>query len=84
MTGTREALAAMVDPAGGPRRSVLMLGYAGWGEGQLEDEIGENVWLIADADPDLIFDPDYETKWGRALATLGVDPAQLSGQSGWA
>jgi putative transcriptional regulator len=82
MTGTREALAAMVDPAGGPRRSVLMLGYAGWGEGQLEDEIGENVWLTADADPDLIFDPDYDLKWGRALATLGVDPAQLSGQSG--
>ena len=64
MTGTREALAAMVDPAMGPRRSVLLLGYAGWGEGQLEDELGENVWLTADADADLIFDPDYEGKWG--------------------
>jgi len=82
MTGTREALAAMVDPAMGPRRSVLLLGYAGWGEGQLEDELGENVWLTADADADLIFDPDYEGKWGRAVAGLGIDPAQLSGQSG--
>ncbi len=82
MTGTREALAAMVDPVGGPRRSVLMLGYAGWGEGQLEDELGDNVWLTADADPALIFDPDYEGKWGRVVATLGVDPGQLSGQSG--
>ena len=82
MTGTREALAAMVDPAMGPRRSVLLLGYAGWGDGQLEDELGENVWLTAEADPDLIFDTDYEGKWGRALATLGVDPARLSGQSG--
>jgi putative transcriptional regulator len=82
MTGTREALAAMVDPAMGPRRSVLLLGYAGWGDGQLEDELTENVWLTADADAGLIFDPDYADKWSRALATLGVDPALLSGQSG--
>jgi len=82
MTGTREALAAMVDPTAGPRRSMLLLGYAGWGEGQLEDELGENVWLTAEADADLIFDPDYEGKWARALAGLGIDPAQLSGQSG--
>ncbi|MBU1385845.1 MAG: YqgE/AlgH family protein [Alphaproteobacteria bacterium] len=81
MTGTREALAAMVDPAG-PQRSVLLLGYAGWGEGQLEDELGENVWLTAEADADLIFDADYDGKWGKALAGLGVDPARLSGQSG--
>ncbi|OGN43141.1 MAG: hypothetical protein A2623_11525 [Caulobacterales bacterium RIFCSPHIGHO2_01_FULL_70_19] len=82
ITGTREALAAMVDPAMGPRRSVLLLGYAGWGEGQLEDELGENVWLTAEADADLIFDPDYDAKWARALATLGVDPGLLSGQAG--
>ena len=82
MTGTREALAAMTDPVAGPRRSVLLLGYAGWGEGQLEDELGENVWLTADADPELIFDADYDGKWAKALAGLGVDPAQLSGQSG--
>lgn len=82
ITGTREALAAMVDPAMGPRRSVLLLGYAGWGEGQLEDELGENVWLTAEPDADLIFDPDYDAKWGRALATLGVDPGLLSGQAG--
>ena len=82
MTGTREALAAMVDPDAGPSRSVLLLGYAGWGEGQLEDELGENVWLTMDADPNLIFDPDYDGKWARAGAGLGIDPAQLSGQSG--
>jgi putative transcriptional regulator len=82
MTGTREALAAMVDPVSGPRRSVLLLGYAGWGDGQLEDELGENVWLTTDADPGLIFDADYSEKWSRALATLGIDPALLSGQSG--
>lgn len=82
MTGTREALAAMVDPLAGPRRSTLMLGYAGWGEGQLEEELAENVWLTAEADLDLIFDGDHETKWSRALRSLGVDAALLSGQSG--
>ena len=81
-TATRDALAAMVDPVAGPRRSVLILGYAGWGEGQLEDEIADNVWLTADASQDLLFDQDFDTKWSRALAGLGVDAAMLSGQSG--
>jgi len=82
MTGTREALIAMVDPVAGPRRSTLLLGYAGWGEGQLEDELSDNVWLTADADLDLIFDGDHAGKWSRALKGLGVDAAMLSGQSG--
>lgn len=82
LTGTREALTAMTDPATGPRRSTLLLGYAGWGDGQLEEELGENVWLTADADLDLLFDTDFDTKWARALAGLGVDAAMLSGQSG--
>lgn len=82
LTGTREALAAMTDPLAGPRRSTLLLGYAGWGDGQLEEELGENVWLTADADLDLLFDTDFDTKWARALAGLGVDAAMLSGQSG--
>lgn len=81
MTSTKEALVAMTN-AGGPRRSTLFLGYAGWGEGQLEDELSENVWLTADADLDLIFDTDHETKWSRALAGLGVDAGMLSGQAG--
>jgi len=78
----REALAAMTDPLAGPRRSTLLLGYAGWGDGQLEEELGENVWLTAYADLDLLFDTDFDTKWARALAGLGVDAAMLSGQSG--
>jgi putative transcriptional regulator len=81
MTGTKEALLAMTDAAG-PRRSTLLLGYAGWGEGQLEDELGENVWLTAEADLDVIFDGAHETKWSRALAGLGVDAGMLSGQAG--
>jgi len=82
LTGTREALAAMTDLLAGPRRSTLLLGYAGWGEGQLEEELADNVWLTADVDLDLLFDTDFETKWTRALAGLGVDAARLSSQSG--
>lgn len=82
LTGTRDALTAMSDAEDGPAQSILLLGYAGWGEGQLEEELGENVWLTADADPALIFDADYTTKWARALAGLGVDAARLSAQSG--
>lgn len=84
MTGTKDALVAMTDPVGGPSRSTLLLGYAGWGEGQLEDELTENVWLVSDADHDLIFDRDHDTKWSRALARIGVDGARLSGQAGHA
>lgn len=82
MTGTREALSAMTDPETGPDRSILLLGYAGWGEGQLEDELAENVWLVAEAEPDLIFDTVHDTKWSRALAGIGVDAAQLSATGG--
>ena len=82
MTATREALTAMTDTLAGPRRSRLLLGYAGWDEGQLEDELGENVWLVADADLEVIFDTDHATKWSRALKGLGIDGAMLSGQAG--
>ena len=82
MTGTREALTAMTDAVAGPRRSALLLGYAGWGEGQLEEELADNVWLTTEADLDLIFDGEHTSKWTRALARMGVDAAMLSSQGG--
>ncbi len=69
---------------GGPRHKLLMLGYAGWGPGQLDAEIQANGWLNAPADEHLIFDHDLDTKWDRALAKLGVDGAMLSGDAGQA
>lgn len=83
VTGTQEALAAMSEITG-PARSVLVLGYAGWDEGQLEEELSSNVWLLVDADHDLIFDDNYATKWSRALALMGVDAARLSTTGGHA
>jgi putative transcriptional regulator len=82
LTATREVLEAMASGIGAPSSSLLALGYAGWGAGQLEGEIKHNVWLTCDPDEALIFDHDYEGKWGRALAKIGVDPKFLSSEAG--
>ncbi len=82
LTATREVLEAMAGHDTPPRRARLALGYAGWGSGQLEDEIRHNVWLVCDADEALLFDDDHEHKWTRALAKLGVDPQRLSTAAG--
>ncbi|GAA6200079.1 YqgE/AlgH family protein [Aquicoccus sp. SU-CL01552] len=66
----------------GPERALLMLGYAGWGPGQLESEITMNGWLTTDADPDLVFGQPDDAKWEAALRTLGVDPLTLSASAG--
>jgi putative transcriptional regulator len=82
LTATREILEAIATRNDQPRRSFLALGYAGWGAGQLEGEIKHNVWLTCEPDEALIFDDDYEGKWGRALAKIGVDPKFLSSEAG--
>jgi putative transcriptional regulator len=83
LTATPEVLEAI---AGGhnrrPRRSLLALGYAGWGAGQLEQEIMGAAWLTCEADETLVFGDEHETKWERALAKIGVDPRRLSGLAG--
>lgn len=82
VTATREVLEAMTSHNRRPRRAMLALGYAGWGAGQLEEEIKANVWLTCSADEEIIFASDHERKWARALAKLGVDPERLSYVSG--
>lgn len=84
LTVTREVLEAMGDSARRPQRSILALGHASWGSGQLEQEIRDSVWLIADPSDAIIFDEDHDTKWERALASLGVRADQLSAQAGHA
>ena len=68
----------------GPRDGLLALGYANWGPGQLDREMGENVWLTAPADRGVLFDADLDTKWRRAMGLLRVDPSWLSGAAGHA
>ncbi len=83
LTATMEVLRA-IGRGGGPKRSLLALGYAGWGKGQLESEIRDNGWLHVPADAEMLFDGHHEDKWRRALGKLGVDPSLLSAESGHA
>jgi len=83
LTATIDILKAIA--AGeGPHRAILALGYAGWSPGQLENEIQANGWLNCPADMDLIFDPDVDLKYTRALAKIGIDPSHLVSDAGHA
>lgn len=77
-------LDVLEDIAGGrgPVRAMMMLGYAGWGPGQLESELAQNGWLTCPADAELVFDVPSPDKWSGALDRLGIDPAMLSGAAG--
>jgi putative transcriptional regulator len=68
----------------GPGRFVLALGYAGWGRGQLENEMRENAWLAVPADSDIVFNPPVEDRWERAVNRLGIDISSLHGEGGHA
>jgi putative transcriptional regulator len=83
LTATVDILRAMAQGEG-PRRAVLALGYAGWGGGQLEQEIQQNGWLTCTADESLVFDDDHASKYDRALRKLGIDPAALVNDAGHA
>jgi putative transcriptional regulator len=83
LTATVDILRAMAKGEG-PQSAVLALGYAGWAPGQLENEIQANGWLFCPASADIIFDPDLDAKYERALAQLGIDPARLASDAGHA
>ncbi len=83
LTATLDILKALA-VGEGPSDAVLALGYAGWGAGQLENEIQSNGWLHCPADRDLIFGADIETKYDRAMRKIGIDPGMLSSESGHA
>lgn len=68
----------------GPTRFLLMLGFSGWGPGQLESELADNAWLTVPADNELLFDVPLEMRWQAATSRLGVDPGQLAGYAGHA
>jgi putative transcriptional regulator len=83
LTATLDILKEMAS-GGGPRRSLLALGYAGWGPGQLDSEIQANGWLHVDSDERLVFDDDLTNKWERAIGKLGIDISLLSSEAGHA
>ena len=83
VTATLDILRA-IGRGAGPRHSILALGYAGWGPGQLDAEIQANGWLSVAADDELVFDRDITGKWQRALGKIGIDLSMLSTDAGHA
>jgi putative transcriptional regulator len=83
LTSTKDVLESLVSEEH-PKQAMLAVGYAGWGPGQLEKEIAENSWLVTEADDNLVFSDDLESKWGLALSDMGVDPSCLSQSGGQA
>lgn len=69
---------------GGPERFLIALGYAGWGAGQLENELAANTWLNGNADPAIIFDTPIEQRWTASAQLLGVELKNLSSDVGHA
>lgn len=68
----------------GPLHYLVALGYAGWGAGQLEQEIAENSWLSNPAEESIIFHTSSENRWEAAAALMGIDIKQLTGAMGHA
>jgi putative transcriptional regulator len=74
LTATVDILRAM-GQGNGPRKALFALGYAGWGPGQIEDEIRSNGWIHCDTDAAILFDSALGSRWGDALRKLGIDDA---------
>lgn len=83
LTATVDILKAIARGKG-PSHSLLALGYAGWGPGQLDAEILQNGWLSVKADPGIVFNANLGAKWQQALSKLGIDLSLLNENVGHA
>lgn len=83
LTASRDIIAALADGSG-PKHALIALGYAGWGEGQLEAEIAANSWLTVAADKNIIFNTPLEQRWTAAAQALGIDVNLIASTAGHA
>jgi putative transcriptional regulator len=83
LSATLDILKAIAEGRG-PTRWVAALGYAGWGPGQLEGEMGRHGWFVTPGDEQLLYAEDVDSRWGAAFRSAGVDPRLLSAESGTA
>ena len=83
VTMSHDILEAIANDAG-PAQFLIMLGYAGWGAGQLEEELAANAWLTGSADPDIIFNLPAEQCWAASAAHIGIQLDRLSNDIGHA
>ncbi len=75
VAGSLDALRRVaMDP---PEHLRLLLGYAGWAPGQLEQELAQGAWLLAPASPEVVFDVEPEAMWEHVVRSLGIDPTTL-------
>lgn len=81
LTSTLDVLRAIAAGTG-PRRWLVALGYAGWGEGQLDGEMQRHGWLATRASDGLLFGHSAEERWDATLKAAGIDPRLLSSTSG--
>ncbi|MCL6414141.1 YqgE/AlgH family protein [Aestuariirhabdus sp. Z084] len=83
LTTSRDILQALAEDRG-PQQIIIALGYAGWGAGQLEDELKENAWLTCEASPEILFETPIHLRRQAAAASIGVDLQLLSPDTGHA
>jgi putative transcriptional regulator len=81
MTGTIDILKAIAEGRG-PTRWIAALGYAGWGEGQLEGEMTRHGWFAARTDETILFDTPTDERWAAAFKAEGIDPRLLASETG--
>ncbi len=81
---TSEDILVDIAQGKGPENAIVALGYAGWGAGQLEQEISENSWLTVPYEADIIFNTPVEQRWQSAATKIGVDLHLISSQTGHA
>lgn len=81
LTAAPDVLRSILEAHPAPRARVLA-GYAGWGPGQLDDELAQSAWLMAEVELDLIFDVAPGVMWQTAIRRLGADPLTLQSSPG--
>jgi len=81
LTGSKDILASLLEGQG-PENFLLVLGYAGWSAGQLEQELVENAWLTSPATTEILFSTPYHLRAAAAAKLLGVDLSALATQGG--
>jgi putative transcriptional regulator len=83
LSGTIDILKALATGTG-PSRWLVALGYAGWGEGQLDEEMTRHGWFNVPGDLEMLYDIDVEARWQRGFVSAGIDPALLASAAGHA
>jgi putative transcriptional regulator len=81
LTATRDVLVAMATDHP-PEKFVLALGHSNWAAGQLESELQQNAWLVAEPEQAIVFGEAHDAKWSLAIRQLGIEPSQIMGETG--